>query len=172
MQTVGHLLVACEMGNVGSIQQRVRATAGRAPVVLSCLAIATFNLGTAVAWLVLFGVLALRESGLMSLLFHRNWQPRLACPEVVLIILGLPTPFQDSGVGEGSVVSLLTCKHRLWVPRMPGQEFSQAQGVCPFDKITQVTFTARPLKKQLPGLFSSEEEREVWSSRIWLGPVG
>ena len=144
------------MGNVGSVQQRARATAGRASVVLSCLAVATFNLGAAVAWLVLFGVWALRESGLMSLLFHRNWQPRLARPGV-LIILGLPTPFQDSGVGEGSVVSLLTCKHQLWVPRMPGQEFSQAQGMCPFDRITQVTFTACPLKKQLPGLFSSEE---------------
>lgn len=60
---------------------------------LSCLAVATFNLGTAVAWLVLFGVLALRESGMMSLLFHRNWQPQLACQGVVLIILGLPNTF-------------------------------------------------------------------------------
>lgn len=62
-------------------------------MVLSCLTIATFNLGTAVARLVLFGVLASRESGMMSLLFHRNWQPCLACQVAMLIILGLPNTF-------------------------------------------------------------------------------
>ena len=44
--------------------------------------------------------------------------------------------------------------------------------MCQFDRITQMTFTACPLKKQLSGLFSSEEEREIWSSRIGLDPAG
>lgn len=134
--------MACENGNVGSIQQRLRPRAGGAPRALSGLAVATFNLGTIVVLLVLFRVLASRKSVMISLLFYRSWSQGLARDLVVLVLTFAQHLSRRVRWREGSAVTSLTCKHQLWVPQALAQEFSQAQCICKFAKITQLTLIA------------------------------
>lgn len=95
--------MAFEIWNVGSIEQRLRSTAGGALTVLPCLAAATSNLGSIVVLLVLFRVLVSIASVMIALLFHRNWYQWLACNVVALVLLLLPNTFQKSkAVGKGA----------------------------------------------------------------------
>lgn len=115
LQRARHLPGAFAIWKVGSVQQRLTSTAGEAPTVLPCLAAALFNLGTIVVLLALFRVLVSIESVMISLLFHRNWYPWLACNVVGLVLLLLPNTLpEEQGSGKGSAVSLLTCGHQLW----------------------------------------------------------